>query len=304
MRPRLTACPPPLLPRWTCGLLWLCLGLSLLPATARADILPPGQRSVPRESLLDFGPFAEHSVRLYKVQKGDTLSQIAERELGTVKRQGEVTALNPGLDPAQIRTGSTLLLPARVRVEPKAGQEPPVLWHFFAALWGGRAGFERIQHGQALPAHHYSVTVYAVHGARVAELERIAAEPPKDLDKALAALVARPGAARSADLPGNRAFVSDASPVERELRRLRISAIAEGRVSVEEQAVEQYDRNERLVSSGLPLGAWLGGLLLLLAGGGLWWHRRQGARAGAGALAGQDGAADAASPLAAPRAGP
>lgn len=51
--------------------------------------------------------------RTYAVRKGDTLSQIAQRELGTIRRQAEILKLN-GIDDAdEIYAGLVLRLPPR-----------------------------------------------------------------------------------------------------------------------------------------------------------------------------------------------
>ncbi len=50
---------------------------------------------------------------LYEVQQGETLSEIAERELGTWKRWPEIVELNPGLDPKKVRAGVRLIMPPR-----------------------------------------------------------------------------------------------------------------------------------------------------------------------------------------------
>lgn len=47
------------------------------------------------------------------VQSGETLSQIAQRELGTVKRVPEILEINGIEDPDAIRAGATLKLPSR-----------------------------------------------------------------------------------------------------------------------------------------------------------------------------------------------
>lgn len=49
--------------------------------------------------------------RSYTVRTGDTLSEIAQRELGSSRRWREIVAANPGLDPAKLRVGRTLRIP-------------------------------------------------------------------------------------------------------------------------------------------------------------------------------------------------
>lgn len=55
---------------------------------------------------------APERAREYVVRAGDTLSEIAQRELGSARRWSELVALNPDLDPARLKVGTTLRLPA------------------------------------------------------------------------------------------------------------------------------------------------------------------------------------------------
>jgi nucleoid-associated protein YgaU len=56
-------------------------------------------------------PAARADARRYAVRPGDTLSEIAQRELGSARRWKELVAANPGLDPGRLRIGQELLLP-------------------------------------------------------------------------------------------------------------------------------------------------------------------------------------------------
>lgn len=58
---------------------------------------------------------ASSGARVYTVKAGDSLNLIAQRELGTVRRAGEILALNKDTlkDPNAIRAGMQLKLPAR-----------------------------------------------------------------------------------------------------------------------------------------------------------------------------------------------
>lgn len=49
----------------------------------------------------------------YKVRAGDTLSEIAQRELGSSRRWKEIAAANPGLDPAKLWRDATIRIPGR-----------------------------------------------------------------------------------------------------------------------------------------------------------------------------------------------
>ncbi|MBF0244726.1 MAG: LysM peptidoglycan-binding domain-containing protein, partial [Planctomycetes bacterium] len=54
----------------------------------------------------------------YKIRRGDTLSQIAEMYLGTIKRIDEIKKLNPGINDSKIREGATIFLPATTYRQP------------------------------------------------------------------------------------------------------------------------------------------------------------------------------------------
>jgi nucleoid-associated protein YgaU len=51
----------------------------------------------------------------YAVRDGDTLSEIAQRELGSARRWPEIVAANPGLDPARLRVGKSIQVPGEAR---------------------------------------------------------------------------------------------------------------------------------------------------------------------------------------------
>ncbi len=58
---------------------------------------------------------APSGVWYYQVKRGDVLTRIAERELGTFKRYKEILALNPGIEPRSLVPGSALAMPPRVK---------------------------------------------------------------------------------------------------------------------------------------------------------------------------------------------
>ncbi len=72
-------------------------------------------------------PSGDDKPWVYTIQAGDTISQIAERELGTFKRQKDIFDLNPGLDPRSIRAGDKLKMPPRGRsssLKENVGSQP------------------------------------------------------------------------------------------------------------------------------------------------------------------------------------
>lgn len=54
----------------------------------------------------------------YTVAKGDVLSRIAERQLGSSKRWREIVALNSGLNPSRLMVGTVLNMPAGAKSKP------------------------------------------------------------------------------------------------------------------------------------------------------------------------------------------
>lgn len=58
-------------------------------------------------------PSQVNGAHKYVVKSGDTLGQIATRELGSAARWTEIQSLNPGLDSERLKVGATLALPAR-----------------------------------------------------------------------------------------------------------------------------------------------------------------------------------------------
>ncbi|MFW6107676.1 MAG: LysM peptidoglycan-binding domain-containing protein [bacterium] len=65
-----------------------------------------------RASKKDTDP-ARHQIWVYTVKRGDTLSEIAERELGRTRRYTEVAELNHLAKPYRIRVGQKLKMPPR-----------------------------------------------------------------------------------------------------------------------------------------------------------------------------------------------
>lgn len=84
---------------------------------------PSAQRSAPAASLPSQTPSEQPAreevigqvpaggSRAYRVQPGDTLSEIAQRELGSARRWKDLVAANPGLDPAKLQVGKSIRIP-------------------------------------------------------------------------------------------------------------------------------------------------------------------------------------------------
>lgn len=65
----------------------------------------------PKSSVPDSSVLPE--VRAYRIKSGDTLSEVVERELGTIKKLDEVLRLNPGLDSSKLKVDQVIYLPVK-----------------------------------------------------------------------------------------------------------------------------------------------------------------------------------------------
>lgn len=75
-------------------------------------VLPAGAKSASKPKVNGTGAVAPGGE--YVVQKGDTLSGIAQKVLGKGGRWNEIAALNPSIDPNRLIVGSRLRLPKGV----------------------------------------------------------------------------------------------------------------------------------------------------------------------------------------------
>jgi nucleoid-associated protein YgaU len=73
-------------------------------AAASGDTAPPTDAVAPRPH--------RPAPTTYQVMPGDTLSGIAIRQYGSVRRWRAIAAANPGIDPRRLRPGQILVLPA------------------------------------------------------------------------------------------------------------------------------------------------------------------------------------------------
>ena len=90
----------------------------VVPARRPAAVTPPvaapvvaAARPQPKPARAE----ARTGSRTYTVRSGDTMSEIAQRELGTYKRWSEIQSINGGLDPAKLRVGMEIKLPGGAR---------------------------------------------------------------------------------------------------------------------------------------------------------------------------------------------
>lgn len=80
---------------------------------AQAPAATPSVTPLPKARVASNNSSQKPSGRTYTIRKGDVLSVISQRELGTSKRWREILDLNPGLDPNKLFVGKSILLPTR-----------------------------------------------------------------------------------------------------------------------------------------------------------------------------------------------
>lgn len=125
------------------GVLVLALVLALA-AAARADLIPSGHRGVPTRVVLDLGPNAATAPRVHTVVAGETLGKITTRYLGSSRRWHEIVALNPGLDPKNLKVKQRLVIPPA----PAENGTPTAITHHFFSFRFTLPQFVRKQHAK------------------------------------------------------------------------------------------------------------------------------------------------------------
>ena len=82
----------------------------------------------------------------YTIKKGDVLSIISQRELGTARRVKDILALNPGLNPLALQPGDRIKMPPRGSASSARAAGP-----------GATPSQERAIAGTPRPGNHYVI---------------------------------------------------------------------------------------------------------------------------------------------------
>jgi len=75
-----------------------------------AQSAPASQAAPPKSVVLDAPATESSAAATYVIRDGDTLADIAQKQLGKSSRWNELVKLNPGLDPKHLKIGQTIRL--------------------------------------------------------------------------------------------------------------------------------------------------------------------------------------------------
>lgn len=88
-----------------------------------------GPQSLPEQPAPEqvVGQLEAGATHTYTVRPGDTLSEIAQRELGSSRRWQDIVAANPGLDPSKLRVGKPIRIPGAAAQSAAPSQPTPAV---------------------------------------------------------------------------------------------------------------------------------------------------------------------------------
>jgi LysM repeat protein len=103
-----------------------------LPVPTAAAVLDPGKAAAPpagpggAASAAEppkAAPAPEATRTKYTIQRGDTLGDIAQKQLGSVAHVEDIKRLNPGLDPLLLLPGKDITLPSKAELAARKATE-------------------------------------------------------------------------------------------------------------------------------------------------------------------------------------
>jgi hypothetical protein len=221
---------------WASRGLALAIAAGLLAASARADIVAPGRRSIAHTVRIAWGPLEGRLARPATVSAGDTWETVASREAADVRWAPTIRAMNGGAEapPAQ----APVWVPPRGRAFDAAG-----VWYsayvdaskFGPASDVSRTGFRRLDPGASATPVFGTVTVLLLPHAGADDAARSAAIPTRSAKEVFAARAAEGlVVAPSFEVEGT---VPDASPVHRVETAWRCEGVAQGALRLVEAGV-------------------------------------------------------------------
>lgn len=229
--------------------------------TLRADVIPVGKTKVRCTSTIDFGPFADLAPTSYVVEEGDTLSELAEKHLGSAKRHVQISALNEGVTAETLKAGQTILLP------PKSPDESKWM-HFFAVQW--EHAVDRADHRKPLPHHHYWTSLWAVPHANLAEFSKGLEGDDRDSPNPIQVLEKKKWLFKAEERFSGYEVLPENTPVKSIRRSYTIVSIGEGTIQLAPPETAKFGKDGKPVDGAGILVVPSNGILLLLGaiGGG------------------------------------
>lgn len=250
------------------------------------DVIPAGFKTLRLEVAFERGPGVPLLRRAHRPARGETLADVAKARLGSRERVDELVALNPGVDPDELRAGDMIWLPA-LDAEPAEAAErseessPVESVRAYANVGWSRQGPSPFPLGvdvvSAAITRQRKLTLYLVPDEAFSDFEAARkARRQTDQPSAIEAL-RDAGRIRILEAPIDTSYVPEDDAAERRVDRYRIERSLEtGEFSLTRIASRRFDeRGEPVVEDGRKNGAFA--LLLLSSAGcsGLWLSRRR-----------------------------
>jgi len=248
------------------------------------DVIPPDMRSIAVERSVDLKQLRDRCCVHYVVKKGDSLSRIAERELGSTRRSADIAALNPGLQPRIMQPGARIWLPARdasaplrflylVQWGPWQDVAPFATTDTYPTYWAMKWGFVVVDEAHQAALLERTVPKQGARGRRHVEQTVLHMAAQEEL--------------QFAPVETTSALVKKGSPIARKTERVQVLCDTDGRVSTNCE-IRCLDKEGRELEGAAREQApreqsWL--LLVGAVGAGLLMLRRRRRSAGASAPA-------------------
>jgi len=266
----------------------LSLALSLAVVPPPPDVVPSGIKLLQLQLAFDCGPGVPMLRRAHRPVRGETLADIAEARLGSRERVDELLALNPGIDPDELRPGDPIwLLPVSlpsVREGDAESAEAPVEWvRAYADVGWARQGPSPFPLGvdtvSGAVTRQGKLTLYLVPDAAFEEFEA-ARKARRNRDEASPIEALRDaGRIQILEAPISSAYVPEEDAAARRVDRYRIerdlesgewklTPVSSQRLDAEGKPVEDDANGQKKQAMAL---------ILLSTGGctGLWFRRRR-----------------------------
>jgi LysM repeat protein len=125
-----------------------------------------------------------NNVKSYIIQQNDTLSGIAEKTLGSAARWREIAALNPGLDPKNLKIGTEVIIPDISKKEETTNETTTAISSPLDALKNeiakGEGGYNSYNRGKAGDTPNPAIDITKLTVGEVMQRQKGSPGRPRD----------------------------------------------------------------------------------------------------------------------------